>query len=87
MTIKRKDMVAAGRARFAALRAELEATQWGSMVVIDVDSGDYAVDASPAAARERLLARRPGAELYERRIGWPGAYHLVSVQQGDGVAD
>ena len=27
MTIKRKDMVAAGRARFTALRAEMEATQ------------------------------------------------------------
>ena len=69
MTIKRKDMVAAGRARFTALRAEMEATQCGSMAVIDVGSGDYEVDASPAAARERLLTRQPGAELYERRIG------------------
>jgi hypothetical protein len=68
MTIKRKDMVATGRARFTALRAEMEATQYGSMAAIDISSGDYEVDARPPGW-ERLLARRPGAELCERRIG------------------
>ena len=33
----------------------------GKMVVIDVDSGDYEVDASEKKAVDRLLARKPDA--------------------------
>lgn len=75
------DASAAGRAIYARLQSLLEATDEGSFVVIDAVSGDYEVDPSPAAARRRLTARQPAAELYERRIGWPASFKLVSVRQ------
>ena len=78
------DVVAAGRAIYAELQSRLEATDKGSFVVIDVVSGDYEVDPSPAAAKRRLKARHPEAEVYERRIGrqlWYKAVYIRSVGQ------
>ena len=75
-----KDVVAAGRTVYEKLRERLEATDKGSFVVIEAVSGDYEVDPSPAAARRRLMARQPAPELYERRIGRPAAYKLVSIR-------
>ena len=58
----------------------------GKMVVIDVDSGDYEVDAVEAKALERLLSRRPDACTWTEefqgprvfRMGWRGTYGRVS---------
>ena len=75
-----EDAVTAGRAIYGKLRERLEAEDSGSFVVIDAGSGDYEVDPSPAAARRRLMARQPEPELYERRIGRPASYKLVSIR-------
>ena len=84
MATNRSDLdqgpVAAGRAIYAKLRERLEAKDNGSFVVIDAGSGDYEVDPSPAAARRRLMIRQPEPELYERRIGRPASYKLVSIR-------
>ena len=86
MTVRKDDRYlgasAAGQAIYAKLRSRLEATDEGNFVVIDTGSGDYEVDASPAAARRRLTARRPGIMAYTTRIGPPKAYKLVSVRRG-----
>ena len=76
-----EDAVAAGRAIYAKLRERLEAEDGGSFVVIDAHSGDYEVDPSPAAARRR--SHGPPTcipEFYERRIGRPASYKLVSIR-------
>ena len=75
-----KDAVTKGRAVYEKLRMRLEAEDCGSFVVIDAGTGDYEVDPSPAAARRRLMARQPAPELYERRIGRPASYKLVSIR-------
>jgi hypothetical protein len=49
----------------------------GSFVVIDVETGDYEVDAGDAAATRRLLDRRPGAVTYAVRVGHRAAYSQV----------
>jgi hypothetical protein len=41
----------------------------GSFVLIDVVSGDYEVDADEVAASDRLLARRPDAQVWMRQVG------------------
>jgi hypothetical protein len=46
--------------------------KWDS-VAIDVETGDFEVDSDPLAAAERLRARRPAAEIWARRVGFP--YH------------
>ena len=75
-----RDPVAAGRAVYSKLQRRLEAENNGSFVVIDARSGDYEIDPSPAAARRRLVDRQPAPELYERRIGRPASYKLVSIR-------
>jgi hypothetical protein len=38
-------------------------------VVIDIETGDYKVDADEDAASERLTARLPDAQIWMRRVG------------------
>ena len=78
-----KDAVAVGRAIYGKLRGRLEPAHDGSFVVIDTHSGDYEVDPSPTTARHRLMARQAAPELYERRVGRPGSYKLVSIRHTD----
>ena len=49
----------------------------GSFVVIDVETGDYEVDAGDAPATRRLLGRRPDAVTYGIRVGYRAAYSHV----------
>lgn len=61
---------------------KLSESDKGKMVVIDVDSGDYEADADEAAARKRLLSRRPAARTWTEefqglpafRGGWMLSY-------------
>ncbi len=56
------------------VQAEVEPGKKGSFVVIDVETGDYEVDAGDAAATRRLLQRRPAAVTYGIRVGHRAAY-------------
>ena len=81
------DVVAVGRAIYAKLQSHLKATDKGSFVVIDAISGDYEVYPSPAAAKRRLKARQPEAELCERRIGRKLSYKAVSIRRVGDIDD
>lgn len=48
----------------------------GKQIVIDVETGDYEIDADGLAASHRLLAKHPGAALYGARIGYDAVYAL-----------
>jgi hypothetical protein len=54
----------------ARLRKNAEAVGTGKFIVIDVLSGDFEIDADDLAASRRLLARKPGARIWGRRIGF-----------------
>ena len=41
----------------------------GRFVLIDVETGDYEVDSDEVAASDRLLARRPDAQVWTRQVG------------------
>ena len=47
----------------------LQQTPEGHFVLIDIDSGDFEVDPDEIAASDRLLARRPQAQVWLRRVG------------------
>lgn len=51
------------------VRSKLEGQNPDDYLLIDVDSGDFEVDADELAASERLRARRPQAVIYFRRVG------------------
>jgi hypothetical protein len=58
------------------VRSEVEEGNQGSFVVIDIETGNYEVDADDLQATKRALAKRPNAVLYGLRIGYPTAYTL-----------
>lgn len=58
------------------IRHNVEAGNKGKFVVIDIETGEYEVDADDLQATKRVLAKRPDAVLYGLRIGYPTAYTL-----------
>jgi hypothetical protein len=51
------------------VRPQVEAGNEGKVVAIDFDSGDYEMAQDTLAASQRLLARRPDAQIWCVRIG------------------
>jgi hypothetical protein len=51
------------------IRRDVEPQHNGEHIALDVESGDYELDSSESAARERLCARRPDARVAMGRIG------------------
>lgn len=47
----------------------LRAEDAGRYAVIDISTGEYEIDGNEMAASDRLLARRPNAEVWLRQIG------------------
>ncbi len=59
-----------------SVRRKVKGQDPENCVVIDVDSGDYEVDADDVLASDRLLERRPNARAYLRRVGSKSLYHF-----------
>jgi len=47
----------------------IDASDAGHYAVIDVETGEYEIDMDEMAASDRLLARRPDAQVWLRQIG------------------
>jgi hypothetical protein len=72
-----EEVEARGRAMYAAqICAQVEVGNKGKFLVIDIETGDYEMDADDLQATKRALAKRPAAVLYGLRIGYPTAYRL-----------
>jgi hypothetical protein len=48
-------------------------------VAIDIESGDFEVGANEGAVLDRLLERRPDAQIFTRRAGFPWAHRIGFV--------
>ena len=48
----------------------------GKMLVINVETGEYEMDADDVAAAKRAKTRFGDAALFTMRIGYPAAYRL-----------
>ena len=48
-------------------------------VVIDIESGAYEIDEDELAASDRLLARKPDAQMWLRRVGSRYARKMPSI--------
>jgi hypothetical protein len=49
--------------------SQVESGHKGEFVAIDVETGEYEVDADELAASDRLLIRVPNAQIWLRRVG------------------
>ncbi|MCW3051583.1 MAG: hypothetical protein JWN14_753 [Chthonomonadales bacterium] len=62
------------------IRGEVEIPEnIGKMVIIDVETGEYAVDEIGLISARHLYANHPDAELYGIRIGYKAAEALGGV--------
>lgn len=75
------EIVAQGEALYQArIRHQVETPEnIGREIVIDIDSGDYEIDADGMAADRRLRSRRPHARFYGARIGYDAVYAIGGV--------
>jgi hypothetical protein len=58
------------------VRPQVEAGNRGKVVGIDVDTGDSELAEDTLTAADRLLARRPDAQIWFVRVGEPGVYRF-----------
>ena len=58
------------------IRSKVEFGNKGKFLVIDIETGEYELDADDLTATKRALTKRPAARLYGLRIGYPTAYRL-----------
>ena len=63
------------------IRNKVDPQHKGKFLVIDIETGDYEIDADDLVATQQLLATHPNAVIYGLRIGFPTAYHI-----GDGFS-
>jgi hypothetical protein len=53
------------------IRAHVEASHPGKFLVLDIETGDYEIDADDVAALQRAKAKHPDAAFYILRVGTP----------------
>ncbi|NOS99168.1 MAG: hypothetical protein HOP29_00905 [Phycisphaerales bacterium] len=58
------------------LRAQLEPRHNGEYLILNVDTGEFEIDADDAAASKRAQARFPRASLVTIRVGHHAAYRI-----------
>ena len=74
--VAKEDIASAGRAIYKRMLSEKEATHWGRIVVIDVNTGDYEIADDDLTATMRLMDRKPDAVTWGERIGYPAPYYI-----------
>ena len=60
------------------IRDKLSPKHKGEFLVIDIETGEFEVNADDLVATKRLLANCPNAVIYGLRIGFPTAYRIGS---------
>jgi hypothetical protein len=64
------------------VRPLVEPDNQGQIVAIDVDTGDFEVAEDTITASDRLLARRPDAQIWIVRIGHRGVHRFGARDKG-----
>ena len=58
------------------IRAQVEATHYGKVVAIDIETGAYAIDDNALRAGRCLRAQHPDAEVWFVRVGHRVLHHI-----------
>jgi hypothetical protein len=59
------------------VRPYLTADDDGKFVALDIETAAYELDRDDYKATERLLVRRPDAQIWLVRVGQPAAYRIT----------
>ena len=71
VTLSPEEIASRGERIYQELRPLLESDNFGKVLVIDIETGQYEIDTDHHAAVQRARATHPGALLYGLRIGYP----------------
>jgi len=63
------------------IRALVEAGHQGKFVAIDIETGQWEMDANDFRATERLLGRCPEAQMFLMRVGARAAYRFGGTRR------
>ena len=58
------------------IRANIDPDDKGKFLVLNIETGEYEIDADELAALKRAKATNPDAPLYMLRVGYATAYRL-----------
>ena len=58
------------------IRDKVEPKHKGKFLVIDIETGEYEMNADDLVATKSLLAKHPNAVVYGLQIGFPTAYRI-----------
>ena len=64
------------------IRHKVDPKYKGRFLVIDIETGEYEMNADDLVATKRLLARQPNAVVYGLQIGFPTAYRIGGPFRG-----
>src|SRR2546423_9099204 len=67
------------------VRCALRPEDDGKFVAIDVETGDYEIDEDDYAAIARLRSRKPAADVWLMRAGYPATYRSVGRHLAGGI--
>lgn len=67
------------------VRSALRPEDDGKFVAIDVETGGYEIDEDDYAAIARLRSRKPAADIWLMRAGYPAPYR-IGARKGAGTA-
>ena len=78
-----KDEIAArGQEIYATqLRDQLEAENFGKYLVIDIETGDYEMDADDLTASFRAYDKKPDGARFGMQIGYPSSGTIGGTQE------
>jgi hypothetical protein len=63
------------------IRAKVEPQHNGKFMVLDIETGEFEIDADSVAALERAEAKHPDPALFLLRVGFPTAVTLGACLQ------
>ena len=58
------------------IRTNVEPRHGEKFLILEIETGEYEIDADELAAADRARAKNPDAVLYIVRIGHPAAYRI-----------
>jgi hypothetical protein len=58
------------------IRPQVEAAHAGQFIAIDIETSAYELDEDDYTATERLLARKPDAQIWLLRVGHSATYRM-----------
>lgn len=58
------------------IRDKLDSSARGKFLALDIETGEYEIDADARAALKKAQTKRPEAALYLVRVGHPTAFRL-----------